>query len=251
MPADPFPAFRPPLSCKGPPLNRILYRGAGPRPRRGSRMSAEEKPSVRIRNSPREWAVIIVAAVCIHALFLLFFKPQYLEFLRKEMPGSTDDNGRLPYIDNPFYLIPLAPESTQPRASEPAVDEESEEAEETSGEITVGEPQLELSPFQGGAGRRSGERTGTRGATVQPKPLYIPWPKYPKGIKEVQGSVELMVLVNEKGEVEDVHVTRSLPAQELNRIAVEAARRIRFIPGMERGKRTSMWVRLAIGFQPR
>jgi TonB family protein len=213
-------------------------------------MNTDTKPSPRIRNTRREWTVIVIAAVLIHALFLMFFKPQYLEFLRKELPGPEGDSGRMPYIENPFYVIPLAPES-QPTASADQPSDESEQAQESPESFPIGEPQLELSPLPGGGSREGVGRRGNRGATVQPKPLFIPWPKYPKGIKETHGSVELMVLVNERGEVEDIKVTRSLPAEELNRIAVEAARRIRFIPGTERGMRKSMWVRLAIGFQPR
>jgi TonB family protein len=127
--------------------------------------------------------------------------------------------------------------------------EKPESAEDAARFEALGEPQSEMLPLRGGGGR--GTR-GSRNATVEPKPLYIPWPKYPAGIKQLpQGRVELMLLINEKGEVDDVKVTRTLPLEELNRIAVEAARRIRFTPGTEQGVRKPMWVRLAIGFQPR
>ena len=91
-----------------------------------------------------------------------------------------------------------------------------------------------------------------RKTTVDPKPLYIPWPKYPKGIDEgFEGTVELLLFVNERGEVENVKITRRLPHEKLNQTAAYAARKIRFTPGFEKGVPTSMWVRLTIGFQPR
>jgi TonB family protein len=127
--------------------------------------------------------------------------------------------------------------------------EKTESADDAGRFEALGEPQSEMLPMQGGGG---GGTRGSRKATVEPKPLYIPWPKYPAGLKKLpEGRVELMLLINEKGEVDDVKVTRTLPLEELNRIAVEAARRIRFTPGTERGVRKPMWVRLAIGFQPR
>ena len=203
------------------------------------------------RRTAREWAAIVAGAVLIHIALLLFFKPQYLAFLRREAPPAEEGWSRYPYLDNPFQVSPLAPalpvSPVQPSLPDPSRDER----DAPLSEIAVGEPQIEM-PLLRPSSRASGAgKSAGRSATVQPKPLYIPWPTYPKGVKETEGSVELLVLVNERGEVEDVTVARSLPAQELNRIALDAARRIRFIPGMERGVRTSMWVRLTIAFQPR
>lgn len=104
----------------------------------------------------------------------------------------------------------------------------------------------------GGGGWGGGVGHGSRNATVEPKPLYIPWPKYPARMKGTpRGSVELLLLVNTRGEVEDLKITQRLPAEELNDIAVQAARKIRFTPGLINGVRSSMWVHLVIGFQPR
>lgn len=194
---------------------------------------------------------MIAAALALHAFVLFVMPSRYLELFRSAPPRIDETGERVAFFDNPFRVIPLAPESAAPRYEAAPSGAPAENAGAPMGDVEIGEPTIEILPLPGGGG---GSRVGagSRGATVQPKPLYIPWPKYPKGIKELpQGSVELAVLVNEKGEVEDVKITRSLPIQELNRVAVEAARQIRFIPGMERGVRTSMWVRLAIGFQPR
>jgi TonB family protein len=203
------------------------------------------------RSTRRQWAIIIASAVVIHAVFLLLFQPRYLEVFRTETPVGEESTDRAPFLDNPFHVLSL---SVEPRPSRAAATprEISEGAEAAPEEIPLGapgEPQSEILPIQGGGSR--GTR-GSRNAVVEPKPLYIPWPKYPAGIKQLpQGRVELMLLINEKGEVDEVKVTRALPREELNRIAVESARRIRFTPGTEGGVRKPMWIRLAIGFQPR
>lgn len=214
-------------------------------------MGVETRPSPRLRSSRREWLVVIGAALLLHVLILFVMPARYLAVFRSTPPDVGETGDRVTFFDNPFRVIPLAPESGAPRYEAAPSRQPAENAGEPMGDVEIGEPTIEVLPMPGGGG---GPRVGpgSRGATVQPKPLYIPWPKYPKGIREVpQGSVELAVLVNEKGEVEDVKITRSLPVEELNRVAVEAARAIRFVPGMERGVRTPMWVRLAIGFQPR
>ena len=207
------------------------------------------KPS-SVRSTRRHWAIIIACAIFVHAAFLLFFQPRYLEIFRTELPPGEESTDRFPVLDHPFRVLSLSVESRPTTAAErQEAAEKPESAEDAALVEALGEPQSEMLPLPGGGGLG---RKGSRNATVEPKPLYIPWPKYPAGIKQLPpGRVELMLLINEKGEVADVKVTRTLPLEELNRIAVEAARRIRFIPGTEQGIRKPMWVRLAIGFQPR
>jgi len=203
-----------------------------------------------IRSTRRQWAIIIASALLVHAAFLFFFQPRYLEVFRTDLPPGEESTDRYPFLDNPFRVLSLSVEP-QPAAAvaEKEAAERPESADDAARFEALGEPQSEMLPMQGGGG---GGTRGSRKATVEPKPLYIPWPKYPAGLKKLpEGRVELMLLINEKGEVDDVKVTRTLPLEELNRIAVEAARRIRFTPGTEQGVRKPMWVRLAIGFQPR
>ncbi len=205
-----------------------------------------------VRSTRKHWAIIVVSAVLVHAVFLFFFQPRYLEVFRTELPPGEEGTDHYPFLDNPFRVLSLSVEPRPAAAvTEKTAAENAESAEEAARFEALGEPQSEMLPIQGGGGGGAGTR-GSRNATVEPKPLYIPWPKYPAGLKKLpEGRVELMLLINEKGEVDDVKVTRTLPLEELNRIAVEAARKIRFTPGTEQGVRKPMWVRLAIGFQPR
>lgn len=207
------------------------------------------RKSPKIRNSNGQWIVFVLASIFIHAAAIFFLKPQYFYFMRKELPAEEDINGRLPYFDNPFQLIPLAFEQDSKETKVLRQESTRQENDSEISDFSIGEPSLELLPIGGKSpGASRGE---SRTKTVLPKPLYIPWPKYPKGVEETGGSVELAVFVNEKGEVEDVRIIRDLPNQELNRIAEESSRKIRFTPGSENGRLTSMWVRLSISFQPR
>lgn len=215
-------------------------------------MRTESEARLSHRSTRKHWAIIIATAVLLHAMFILLFQPRYLQVFRTETPAGEENADRSPFLDNPFHVLSLSVEPQPARAPAAAARRAAEEAESALEEAPLGAPgdlQSEMLPIQGGGSR--GTR-GPRNAVVEPKPLYIPWPKYPAGIKQLpQGRVELMLLINEKGDVDDVKVTRALPLEELNRIAVEAARRIRFTPGTEGGVRKPMWIRLAIGFQPR
>ena len=204
----------------------------------------------RSRRSRGAWLVIVLAAVLIHLLFVVSFKPAWLDVFRRDLPGDGDATS-ISYLDRPFSLVPLPDDTPEPVITDNVIVTE-DPVDETFDIAELGEPADDIAPREGGSsGGSPGAGGGRRRVTVEPKPLYIPWPEYPEGVpRGIEGTVELLVFVNEKGEVEAVHVARGLPHDLLNRAAVRAARRIRFSPGLEKGSPTAMWVRLAIGFQP-
>ena len=195
--------------------------------------------------------IIISVAIILHLSLFLLLKPEYLEIFRSESPG---DEGASAYRDENtvFALIHYPDEVIIPELDQqtPTVDVE---PEKPSVFDELGEPDMNIQPVTGGK-KGGGDigRSGTRRNTVEPKPLFIPWPKYPEGVRKgVTGKVELLLYVDEKGEVRQVKVSRGLPQQVFNDTAVEAARKIRFIPGAVKGTPTAMWIKFTIGFQPR
>ena len=221
----------------------------------GTSQSEHRGDALRIRRIRRSrtlrgWMLIIAATLLFHLVFFLFFKTEYLEIFRTEIAG---DEGTSEYVllDRPFSLIPY-PELPEPViVSEPV---ESAEGEETERSILddLGEPAGDIEPIRRPAGGGSDGLPGPRRTVVEPKPLFIPWPAYPDDAPDdIRGSVELLLYVDERGIVREIRVSRGLAHESLNRTAVEAARRIRFVPGEEKGVPTAMWIRLSIGFQPR
>ncbi len=199
----------------------------------------------------KDWLIIIGAAVILHLLLFLFLKLEYLEIFRAETPG---DDGSSEYFFNnrPFSLIPYPEDVILPDIIDPAAVPEINPVKYSILD-ELGEPDVDIKPiYRGGKTGGSDGRTSPERNTVEPKPLFLPWPKYPNGIrKNVKGKVELLLFVNEKGEVDEIKISRGLPQKSLNNAAIEAAKKIRFIPGQVRGIPTAMWVRLTIGFQPR
>lgn len=191
--------------------------------------------------------MIISIAIILHLAFFTFFKTRYLRIFKTELPGEEGES-TFPRLDAPFSFVQLYEKIEAPVTIEstPTIEKAIDEATFLD---ELGEISTELLPIERSGGGSSG-LAGNRRATVEPKPLYIPWPRYPKGFKGSRaGSVELLLYVNENGEVENVKLSRGLPYDELNRIAIGSARKIRFTPGTEKGIPTSMWVKLTIAFQ--
>lgn len=210
-------------------------------------MSTRERKSVRVRSGWRVWVTIVVIVIVIHIVFFSFFKVRYLRIFQTELPGEEGESS-FPRLDAPFSYVQLYEKSEVPPTTRqaPTIEKAIDEATFLD---ELGDISTELIPIERTGGGSPG-LAGSRKATVEPKPLYIPWPRYPKNFKgSREGSVELLLFVNENGEVENVKLSRGLPHEELNRIAIGSARKIRFTPGTEKGIPTSMWVKLTIAFQ--
>ena len=64
----------------------------------------------------------------------------------------------------------------------------------------------------------------------------------------IQGTVILRFTVNENGYPDDITVERGVH-HSLNRAAVDAMRSMRFIPGVQNGKRVSVEMTFPVGFR--
>ncbi|MBW1893579.1 MAG: energy transducer TonB [Deltaproteobacteria bacterium] len=90
-------------------------------------------------------------------------------------------------------------------------------------------------------------------APVEAVPLYSinPPPQYPRvAIKRgYQGTVELMVLVNESGKVADLWLFESSGYSILDQAALQSVKNWSFIPGRRGSQKIEMWVRVPVRFQ--
>ena len=81
--------------------------------------------------------------------------------------------------------------------------------------------------------------------------LTKPQPSYTKEARanKITGTVILKVVFTSRGTVENIHVVRELP-DGLTERAIEAAKKIKFIPAMKDGHPVSMWMQLEYNFWP-
>ncbi|HEX6306826.1 MAG TPA: energy transducer TonB [Longimicrobiales bacterium] len=85
----------------------------------------------------------------------------------------------------------------------------------------------------------------------EPVPLPDPTPiAYPEGLwdRGVQGETEVLVHVNEMGDVDSVLVSKSSGYSDFDSAAVNGARRLRFTPGQRGDRRIAMWTKIPIRF---
>lgn len=87
---------------------------------------------------------------------------------------------------------------------------------------------------------------------VQP-PIPIPDPTpiaYPEGLwdRGVQGETEVLIHIDEMGDVDSVLVAKSSGFSDFDSAAVNGVRRLRFTPGQRGDRRVAMWTRIPVRF---
>lgn len=87
---------------------------------------------------------------------------------------------------------------------------------------------------------------------VQP-PIPIPDPTpiaYPEGLwdRGVQGETEVLIHIDEMGDVDSVLVSKSSGYSDFDSAAVNGVRRLRFTPGQRGDRRVPMWTRIPVRF---
>lgn len=152
---------------------------------------------------------------------------------------------------SPHTLVVLnaVPRSSlaQKRVKVPVIKEVSFAVEE----ITIPEP--EFGSVEIGPDRSTPDAgTGGRGRLPYRRPelvMLVP-PVYPKDAekKGFEGTVDLRILVTEKGMVDDVEIAQSSGYSSMDEAAVRAAKKTRFRPAIQNGQRVAMWINYPITF---
>lgn len=111
---------------------------------------------------------------------------------------------------------------------------------------------------EGGAGVAIGQTlvgggdTGDLGVMMAEDliPLSMLPPQYPPSARQrmIEGWVDLIFTVNQRGVVSDAYVVASQPEEIFNRAATDAAMRWRFRPVVENGEPTTVFRRIRINF---
>jgi len=92
------------------------------------------------------------------------------------------------------------------------------------------------------------------GEIEQPTPLYGEVPiEYPLDLwdQDLEGETLLRVRVEDTGGVDSVEVIESSGHQSFDSAAVDGARRLRFTPARQDGKRIEVWAQVPVKFSKR
>jgi TonB family protein len=89
------------------------------------------------------------------------------------------------------------------------------------------------------------------GEVQEPVPLPDPSPiDYPVALWDikVQGETELMIHVNEHGNVDSAYVSKASGFAEFDSAAIAGARQLRFTPGRKGDRSVAMWTKMPVRF---
>jgi len=84
-----------------------------------------------------------------------------------------------------------------------------------------------------------------------PRPKSAIRPKYPKEAKEagIEGTVIVQVYVDKKGRVKETIILKGIPNTGLDEAAIEAIKKTKFKPAMQRGKPVGVWTSIPVNFR--
>lgn len=209
----------------------------------------------------RRWAYGLTAAVAAHALFFFFLPRGVSDRLHEALipdPSVVIRPGSSGPMESIAYRTPSeAPPETPPPPLEEEVVVVPTPSPEASETITMAEVTATQSETQGspegvpegtGAGSPSG---GGGGALVPPRPLHLVVPRLPGHVdkRRARGeSVYLLVEVLPDGSVGRVEVEKGSRIEALNLAALDAARRMRYIPAERDGSQVAQWTRAEMRF---
>jgi TonB family protein len=102
-------------------------------------------------------------------------------------------------------------------------------------------------------GNEDADRAGSDSAAVEQEPVPMPDPtpvQYPPALwdQKVEGETEVLVRVDESGDVDSAFVVQTSGYPDFDSAAVTGARKLRFTPGKRGDKRVAMWVRIPVRF---
>ena len=210
----------------------------------------------REKKRARDWFIIALAAITVHLLLFVGVRQSVFDIFRQSINEDAGASSPRQSFPDAIIAITIDIEGDEPTTSEIV--------EQT----TLDPPTPQDTPEQPGRGDDPlakldilditgesqaplpSERSGLD-AAVPPRPVEITWPET-KHLKHCLGlQILIRIEVAASGEVLRVETdTREHPPDCTN-AALDAARRIKFLPGRVKGRPARMWTQLRIDFRTR
>jgi protein TonB len=150
------------------------------------------------------------------------------------------------------------PADQKPEATQPVSSDASPSSTPEVAPPVVSTTEAEAETTAGVAPAKPAQPTTRRGDLVdasevdrQPVAVRKPMPDYPPAAmsRRLEGTVHLMLLVDEEGRVAQVEIASGTKIKQLQRAAVEAAHRWVYEPGVKDGVPVKVWVEALVDFK--
>jgi hypothetical protein len=207
--------------------------------------------------SRRKWWIIAAIALALHFGLLLFVKPEYFDFLLRDVNApSGARSSAAPSMPDAIIAIQVDVEDAETEypievvADNPAPRPPSPTLEHATGER--GDEPLETIDLGDILGQSATPRSGggsRRGETIPPRPVEITWPETRRLKHCIGRHVDVRILVGRDGVIRDVQCDANELSPDCVKAAMDAARRIKFTPGKVGGKPAELWAQVRIDFE--
>lgn len=210
----------------------------------------------RERNSARLWLVIVLAAVALHMLLFVGMRQSVFDIFRKSINENAGASSPRQSFPDAIVAITIDIEGDEPTTSE-IIEQTTPEpptpqdAPDQPGRGDDPASKLDILDITGEAqAPMPSERSGLD-AAVPPRPVEITWPET-KHLKHCLGlQILIRIQVDASGKVLRVESDERQHPSDCTKAALDAARRIKFVPGRVKGRPARMWTRLRIDFRNR
>jgi hypothetical protein len=209
-------------------------------------------PSAGRRGNPRYWILIVLIAVVVHLAILFGLKPHYFNVFKKTIDDDIASSSRPASFPNAIIAITVDVEGEEPVPVEirqsPTVLRESfvDNVDSPNEEESRPDDLLEI---LGDAQTPLPSRPSTHAAVIPPRPVEITWPET-ENLGHCLGiHIDVRIHVGENGEILRVEPVDGTVPGDCAIAAVNAARRIVFLPGTIDGRPKEMWTEIRIDFR--
>ena len=204
------------------------------------------------------WAGFIGVALLLHLILFIGVKQGFFEVFRTDVDQLGGASGASASYPDAIIAIEIeiddgeeepVTEVTERSTPTPPTTDPSENPNGSRGDDSL--ENIDMDALTGEATIKipADGAGGGRDTAVPPRPVEITWPET-RGLSHCLGlEIAIRIEVDKEGEVLQVKAVDNTHPSDCTKAALDAARQIRFRPGLVKGRPARMWTQLRIDFR--
>jgi len=203
------------------------------------------------RRRARQWITIVAIAVGVHLLLLLTVRESFFDLFKAssvDSPGAPSAASTQPQA---IVAIRIDVDGEEPQIvdlEEPEVPRPDRPPVETEGQSDADLEAIDLENIVGEAQSPLQAQSRHPNESVLPRPIEITWPQTESLGHCLGMRISIKIEVGADGKVLSVRPASQHHPSDCVEAALDAARRIKFLPGRVSGEPARMWTEVRIDF---
>jgi len=212
-------------------------------------------------HSGKQWIVIILVVLALHAILLITVKPGFFLAFRSDLPADAALGAGPAMPPNTTIIIPIEieeealddaedPDPVLEKEPEDPIDaQQHEQDSKTDEDGEAPHPATDLDAIIGQAAQTIPDNIGIESVVIPPRAVEITWPDT-GNLKHCLGHyIDVHILVSENGDILRIEAPRQGYPEDCLEAALTSARQIVFEPGHRDGKPAALWTQVRIEFR--